>query len=527
MSSLLATVWSGSFEEVLALYAEAPANRRDPSELLLEAFSSGHPETALRLAHFMLDEGADPATTNRSGYNALQLLFAGSAGRSRSWSAKDGEEAARLVQRLLAGGADVNCHAPGLGVPLRCLYEDSLIPEAVLTPVYDVLFAQPGIEFGFRRREDGPTLGETIANTANPARAELGRRVRAYLEHPPTAPLDPPPAVPDRVYATAHVLDRAARVRWLRRQTPVQPDDTGWRVMSGIDTADYTSNPENWRTVALDDLWPIEPALVAVWDRELAADGLLTVEDTPAGVRITEAPSDEFVSPLPQPPSSIDWRILPGRAGRGREKAGNATRWLIVALASKPSGDADAEWQRIIALVERLDALAPAITLGWRIARDRRRLRSGVARPPKANPKLLLLTSPHTGSDSERAATLEFESGESRRRLELDIEAPSELLPALFTAIIESWPTDVATANTEESLRLHRLARSRAGDWPLTGSATWLRGADSALLEGAAIRTAVPLASGVFLRAADDGPEAAVGLHQQLVARGVVGPVGG
>ena len=48
------------------------------------------------------------------------------------------------------------------------------------------------------------------------------------------------------------IVERTGNIKWLTRETPIAPPDTGWRVLSDRDTDEYLSNPANMTVVEPD-----------------------------------------------------------------------------------------------------------------------------------------------------------------------------------------------------------------------------------------------------------------------------------
>lgn len=167
----------------LATFLDACRQRPeiDPLKYFVDAFSNPDPLARVELANWMLDKGADAnQTVGRDETNALHVLF--------SQRTLDPQLEAPLVQRLLAAGADINAHSSRSGTPLQVLQENTGLGDTELAPLYDVIFAHPGIDWDVPVSLHGQarqTLGERVA--ANAAiRPEMARRLTEYRRHFPS-----------------------------------------------------------------------------------------------------------------------------------------------------------------------------------------------------------------------------------------------------------------------------------------------------------------------------------------------------
>ena len=92
--------------------------------------------------------------------------------------------------------------------------------------------------------------------------------------------------------ASANVLSGAGRVRWMVRNPPQAPEDSGWRFFSEFDSEEYINDPANVQVVDYNSVCAIEPAVIAVYplpvgsDIELRHDGRrVTLHDAADGGR--------------------------------------------------------------------------------------------------------------------------------------------------------------------------------------------------------------------------------------------------
>lgn len=86
--------------------------------------------------------------------------------------------------------------------------------------------------------------------------------------------------------ASNNVMEQRGRVRWMVREHPKFAEDTGWMVLSHIDTAEYLSRAENMRIVSFEQVIEMEPALIGIYGLPVGSD-LQVVDDGPR-VRIVE-----------------------------------------------------------------------------------------------------------------------------------------------------------------------------------------------------------------------------------------------
>ena len=61
------------------------------------------------------------------------------------------------------------------------------------------------------------------------------------------------------------IVERTGNIKWLTRETPFAPQDSGWRVLSDRDTEEYLSNPANMTVVDFNELCALEPACIGIY----------------------------------------------------------------------------------------------------------------------------------------------------------------------------------------------------------------------------------------------------------------------
>ena len=74
------------------------------------------------------------------------------------------------------------------------------------------------------------------------------------------------------------IVERTGNIKWLFREVPVAPHDSGWRVLSDRDTAEYLDDPKNMTVVDFNELCDIEPACIGIYDLPIGSNIQLVVE---------------------------------------------------------------------------------------------------------------------------------------------------------------------------------------------------------------------------------------------------------
>ena len=74
------------------------------------------------------------------------------------------------------------------------------------------------------------------------------------------------------------ILEGSATIKWMMRAVPVEIEDSGWRVLSGDDTAEYLDDPKNMTVVDFNELCNLEPACIGIYDLPIGSDIQLVVE---------------------------------------------------------------------------------------------------------------------------------------------------------------------------------------------------------------------------------------------------------
>lgn len=74
------------------------------------------------------------------------------------------------------------------------------------------------------------------------------------------------------------IVKRTGNIKWLTREAPIAPQDTGWRILSDRDTDEYLADPANMTVVDFNDICDIEPACIGIYDLPVGSDIQLVVE---------------------------------------------------------------------------------------------------------------------------------------------------------------------------------------------------------------------------------------------------------
>ena len=74
------------------------------------------------------------------------------------------------------------------------------------------------------------------------------------------------------------IVERTGNIKWLTREAPIAPQDTGWRILSDRDTDEYLADPANMTVVDFNDICDIEPACIGIYDQPVGSDIQLVVE---------------------------------------------------------------------------------------------------------------------------------------------------------------------------------------------------------------------------------------------------------
>ncbi len=169
----------GTLEDFLTSVAENPGI--DWKRFLPWALSNQDVAARVEIANWMLDHGADPARVNsHEGTNALHVMF---GKREHDYIGE-----AKLLQRFLDGGADINLKAPKWNVPIRTMLDNYGLSDKELGPFYDVIFSYPGIDWDIivGKPSGHPMSLRELVDRAAERRPDLHRRMHDYLQHGPS-----------------------------------------------------------------------------------------------------------------------------------------------------------------------------------------------------------------------------------------------------------------------------------------------------------------------------------------------------
>ena len=162
------------FKEWFGYFGSIDWQDRNWSRALGGALQNHSPEDRVASADLLLDHGADPSVVmDDDNINVLHILFFGSY-REHDFSAE-----AKVLKRLLDGGADINLRSPRFGLPLQALVSMAASDEH-LKPFCDVVFARPDIDMSIIvNKVTGFSLGEKLVRSP---RDVLPGLVREYME---------------------------------------------------------------------------------------------------------------------------------------------------------------------------------------------------------------------------------------------------------------------------------------------------------------------------------------------------------
>jgi hypothetical protein len=171
--SAYTTAKSGSFEDFVAVYDPSVQRSSDRELTLLHrAMGNRHLDARVAIANHLLDHGADAdARVEPEGYTPLHILF--------SQTSHDFEAEVPLVQRLLAGGTDINAIAAKWGTATQMLAGVLKFSDEELAPFYDVLFARDDLDLVTPAGAGRSTLEST--RLLAEGRTELTARMERYL----------------------------------------------------------------------------------------------------------------------------------------------------------------------------------------------------------------------------------------------------------------------------------------------------------------------------------------------------------
>ena len=169
----------GTLEEFKEALAENPDF--DWRHFFFHVLSNEDLTARVEIANWMLDHGADPAYIEpHEKINILHVMF--------TERKHDYIREAKLLQRFLDGGADINLKAPKWNVPIRTMLDNYGISDKELGPFYDVIFSYPGIDWDIivGKPSGRPMSLRELVDRAAERRPDLHRRMHDYLQHGPS-----------------------------------------------------------------------------------------------------------------------------------------------------------------------------------------------------------------------------------------------------------------------------------------------------------------------------------------------------
>lgn len=158
----------------LADYRPEQAGWSDSTGTTLLMYALRNPDMSARIAiaDRLIDDGADTSVETSDHVNSLHVLLGSMT--------HDFAREPALLQRLLDGGADVNlCAGQRMGTPLQALSRNFSFSDAMLAPMYDVLFSRPELDVESRSRT-GSSIIEG-ARAVGARRGDLLARCEAHL----------------------------------------------------------------------------------------------------------------------------------------------------------------------------------------------------------------------------------------------------------------------------------------------------------------------------------------------------------
>ncbi|GAB3708710.1 DUF2185 domain-containing protein [Mariniluteicoccus flavus] len=74
------------------------------------------------------------------------------------------------------------------------------------------------------------------------------------------------------VIVTKSVLEGRTPLKWIVRDEPIEPPDTGWRFMGMHDTQAYLDDPANSVVADFNTVAEIEPAVIGIYNFPVGTD---------------------------------------------------------------------------------------------------------------------------------------------------------------------------------------------------------------------------------------------------------------
>lgn len=75
------------------------------------------------------------------------------------------------------------------------------------------------------------------------------------------------PSAATTAFASKRVAEKGRKVRFMYRENPQHPGDSGWKFFSGDEPQEYVDDPNNVGEYPLETIARIDPAVVPLLDR--------------------------------------------------------------------------------------------------------------------------------------------------------------------------------------------------------------------------------------------------------------------
>ncbi len=101
-----------------------------------------------------------------------------------------------------------------------------------------------------------------------------------------------------------NVLERTAPVRWMSREVPQGPGDSGWRILSMADTPEYMRVPGNLLFVDFNVVLMVAPVLAGIFEFPVGSE--LMLDESTGAPRVFDSRTNTQVPPELLTASSSD-----------------------------------------------------------------------------------------------------------------------------------------------------------------------------------------------------------------------------
>lgn len=92
------------------------------------------------------------------------------------------------------------------------------------------------------------------------------------------------------------ILSRQGTLKWLVREHPIEPPDTGWRFFAMEDDSDFINDPDNLAVVDFNTVAEIEPAIIGIYPLGVGSD-LQLVENEQGQIRFVDNNTGAVLGP--------------------------------------------------------------------------------------------------------------------------------------------------------------------------------------------------------------------------------------